>query len=179
MQRKNIAFEQLSDIMAFRVTAATIGDCYQALGIIHAEYPVVPGRFKDYISTPKPNGYRSIHTTVIGPERQRIEIQIRTQEMHQIAELGVAAHWQYKQNAQHTDGRQYRWVRELLDILEHASSPEEFLEHTKLEMFHFPAVLQRLILLTPFILRSVILAWARRLMDAWCSCERSFITATK
>src|SRR5262249_38734483 len=93
------------------------------------------GRFKDYISTPKPNNYRSLHTTLIGPERQRIEVQIRTREMHEIAELGVAAHWQYKEGAPATEGRQYRWLRELLDILEHASGPEEFLEHTKLEMF--------------------------------------------
>ena len=109
--------------------------CYQALGVIHARYPVVPGRFKDYISTPKPNGYRSIHTSVIGPERQRIEVQIRTNDMHEVAELGVAAHWAYKQNSQRTEGRQYRWLRELLDILEHAQKPEEFLEHTKLELF--------------------------------------------
>ena len=135
MQRTNIAFEQLSDIMAFRIIVPELSHCYQALGIMHAIYPLVPGRFKDYISTPKPNGYRSIHTTVIGPERQRIEVQIRTRQMHEIAELGVAAHWQYKQGADHVDGRQYRWVRELLDILEHASTPEEFLEHTKLEMF--------------------------------------------
>src|SRR5690349_721359 len=82
MQRKNVGFEQLSDIMAFRVTVDTVGDCYHALGVIHSAYPVVPGRFKDYISTPKPNGYRSLHTGVIGPEKQRIEIQIRTYEMH-------------------------------------------------------------------------------------------------
>ncbi|MEM7170614.1 MAG: bifunctional (p)ppGpp synthetase/guanosine-3',5'-bis(diphosphate) 3'-pyrophosphohydrolase [Pseudomonadota bacterium] len=136
MQRKNIAFEQLSDIMAFRVEVDTIGECYQTLGIIHGSYSVVPGRFKDYISTPKPNGYQSIHSTVIGPERQRIEVQIRTNEMHQVAELGVAAHWLYKEGARNIEGRQYRWIRELLDILDHASSPEEFLEHTKLEMFH-------------------------------------------
>ncbi|HMB75605.1 MAG TPA: bifunctional (p)ppGpp synthetase/guanosine-3',5'-bis(diphosphate) 3'-pyrophosphohydrolase [Kiloniellaceae bacterium] len=135
MQRQNVAFEQLSDIMAFRVVVEDIAACYHTLGIIHAEYRMVPGRFKDYISTPKPNGYRSLHTTVIGPERQRIEVQIRTREMHEIAEFGVAAHWRYKQVAQNLDGRQYRWLRELLDILEHASSPEEFLEHTKLEMF--------------------------------------------
>ena len=135
MQRQNIAFEQLSDIMAFRIVVEDISACYQALGIIHAAYPVVPGRFKDYLSTPKPNGYRSLHTTVIGPERQRIEIQIRTGQMHEIADYGVAAHWRYKQLARAMDGRQYRWLRELLDILEHASSPEEFLEHTKLEMF--------------------------------------------
>jgi GTP pyrophosphokinase len=135
MQRKNVAFEQLSDIMAFRVVVNDLDECYRALGVLHGLYPVVPGRFKDYISTPKPNGYRSIHTAIIGPERQRIEMQIRTREMHEVAELGVAAHWQYKQDAQKVDGRQYRWIRELLDILEHASTPEEFLEHTKLEMF--------------------------------------------
>ncbi|UEM06516.1 bifunctional (p)ppGpp synthetase/guanosine-3',5'-bis(diphosphate) 3'-pyrophosphohydrolase [Skermanella rosea] len=135
MQRKNVAFEQLSDIMAFRVMVDSVEQCYQALGVIHARYPVVPGRFKDYISTPKPNGYRSIHTSVIGPERQRIEVQIRTTDMHEVAELGVAAHWAYKQNHQRTEGRQYRWLRELLDILEHAQKPEEFLEHTKLELF--------------------------------------------
>ena len=135
MQTKNVGFEQLSDIMAFRVVVPTIEDCYRALGVIHSRYPMVPNRFKDYISTPKPNGYRSIHTGVFGPERHRIEVQIRTQEMNEVAELGVAAHWKYKQGAPTTDGRQYRWLRELLDILEHASGPEEFLEHTKLEMF--------------------------------------------
>jgi GTP diphosphokinase / guanosine-3',5'-bis(diphosphate) 3'-diphosphatase len=135
MQRKNVAFEQLSDVMAFRVLVDGIGDCYHALGLIHSAYHVVPGRFKDYISTPKPNNYRSLHTGVIGPERQRIEVQIRTRDMHEIAELGVAAHWSYKQGAGKTEGPQYRWLRELLDILDHAAGPEEFLEHTKLEMF--------------------------------------------
>lgn len=135
MQRKNVSFEQLSDIMAFRVIVGTVEQCYQALGVIHGRYPLIPGRFKDYISTPKPNGYRSIHTSVIGPERQRIEVQIRTADMHEVAELGVAAHWAYKQGELRTDGRHYRWLRELLDILEHASRPEEFLEHTKLELF--------------------------------------------
>ena len=135
MQRKDVGFEQLADIMAFRVVVEKAEECYQALGIIHSHYPVVPGRFKDYISTPKPNQYRSLHTGVIGPERQRIEIQIRTREMHEVAELGVAAHWSYHQGAPSTEGPQYRWLRELLDILEHASGPEEFLEHTRLEMF--------------------------------------------
>jgi GTP pyrophosphokinase len=138
MQRKNVGFEQLSDIMAFRVVVADVDACYRALGVIHSRYPVVPGRFKDYISIPKPNGYRSLHTGVFGPERQRIEVQIRTREMHDVAEFGVAAHWTYKTGGggQPRDGqRQYRWMRELLDILEHASGPEEFLEHTKLEMF--------------------------------------------
>src|SRR6185312_8166961 len=112
-----------------------IGECYHALGIIHSSYHVVPGRFKDFISTPKPNNYRSLHTGVLGPERQRIEVQIRTADMHEVAELGVAAHWIYKHQEARTDGKQYRWLRELLDILDHASGPEEFLEHTKLEMF--------------------------------------------
>jgi len=134
MQRRNVAFEQLSDIMAFRIVVDTVQDCYRALGVIHSRYRVVPGRFKDYISLPKPNGYRSLHTGVYGPEKQRIEIQIRTTDMHEVAEYGVAAHWQYKQGVT-KDGRQYRWLRELLEILEHASGPDEFLEHTKLEMF--------------------------------------------
>ena len=135
MQHKDVAFEQLSDIMAFRVVVAGVTECYQALGALHSRYPVVPGRFRDYLSTPKPNGYQSLHTGLIGPERQRIEVQIRTHEMHDIAEFGVAAHWKYKQGDYKVDGRQYRWLRELLDILDHASNPEEFLEHTKLEMF--------------------------------------------
>jgi len=134
MQRKDVPFEQLADIMAFRVLVDDVGQCYHALGVIHSAYHVVPGRFKDYISTPKPNNYRSLHTGVLGPERQRIEMQIRTRDMHEIAELGVAAHWLYKQESGRTDGPQYRWLRELVDILEH-SSAEEFLEHTKLEMF--------------------------------------------
>jgi GTP pyrophosphokinase len=135
MQRKNVTFEQLADIVAFRVVCKSVEDCYRILGVLHSRYATVPGRFKDYISTPKPNGYRSVHTGIIGPERQRIEIQIRTREMHDQAELGVAAHWLYKQGEAQVEGRQYRWLRELLDILEHASNPEEFLEHTKLEMF--------------------------------------------
>ncbi|MFH1803463.1 MAG: bifunctional (p)ppGpp synthetase/guanosine-3',5'-bis(diphosphate) 3'-pyrophosphohydrolase [Pseudomonadota bacterium] len=136
MQRKNITFGELSDIMAFRVLVDTMPQCYEVLGYLHAGYKVVPGRFKDYISTPKPNGYRSIHTTVIGPENHRIEVQIRTREMHEVNENGVAAHWSYKQgSALQKEGTQYRWLRDLLDILEHASEPEEFLEHTKLAMF--------------------------------------------
>ncbi|MBI2252993.1 MAG: bifunctional (p)ppGpp synthetase/guanosine-3',5'-bis(diphosphate) 3'-pyrophosphohydrolase [Proteobacteria bacterium] len=135
MQKKRMEFEQLSDIMAFRVMVKDIGQCYQALGALHGKYSMIPGRFKDYISTPKPNNYQSLHTGIIGPQRMRIEVQIRTDNMHEIAEMGVAAHWGYKQGATKIDGRQYRWLRELLDILEHASGPEEFLEHTKLEMF--------------------------------------------
>ena len=135
MQRKNASFEQLSDIMAFRICVDTVADCYQALGIVHSKYHMVPRRFKDYISTPKPNGYQSIHTGVIGPYNTRIEIQIRTHEMHEIAEKGVAAHWAYKQE-QKVEGKNFRWMRELLEILEQASNPEEFLENTKLEMYN-------------------------------------------
>jgi GTP pyrophosphokinase len=138
MQRKNISFEQLSDIMAFRIIVKNVSECYHALGVIHGLYPTVPGRFKDYISLPKPNGYRSLHTSVIGPENHRIEVQIRTPEMHEESELGVAAHWSYKEGgeaANKMDGRQYRWLRELMDIVEHAQKPEEFLENTKLELY--------------------------------------------
>ncbi len=138
MQRKNISFEQLSDIMAFRIVVDSVEECYHALGIIHSNYPVVPGRFKDFISTPKPNGYRSIHTTIIGPSNQRIEIQIRTVGMHMEADLGVAAHWAYKQTdvtAALNDAKKYRWLRELLDILEQDQRPEDFWENTKLELF--------------------------------------------
>ena len=136
MRRKDVGFEQLSDIMAFRLVVDNSGECYQLLGALHGTYPVIPGRIKDYISTPKPNGYQSIHTGIIGPLQKRIEIQIRTREMHEVAELGVAAHWVYKESPEHSrDGKKYRWIRELLEILEQASGPEEFLEHTKLEMY--------------------------------------------
>ena len=137
MQRKNVAFEQLSDIMAFRIVVDTIEQCYIVLGLIHSRYHSVPGRFKDYISTPKPNGYRSIHTTVMGPARQRVEIQIRTQEMHYQADMGVAAHWAYKGGELPSlkDVKKYRWLRELLEILEQEQRPEDFWENTKLELF--------------------------------------------
>ncbi|SDE58766.1 RelA/SpoT family protein [Rhodospira trueperi] len=136
MRDKDIGFEQLSDIMAFRILVETLEDCYRALGIIHAHYRMVPDRFKDYISTAKANGYQSIHTSVMGPRTQRIEMQIRTHDMHEIAERGVAAHWSYKQGVRQTlDGSQYRWLRELIEILEHTSNPDEFLEHTKLAMY--------------------------------------------
>jgi guanosine-3',5'-bis(diphosphate) 3'-pyrophosphohydrolase len=137
MQRKNVAFEQLSDIMAFRIMVDTVEQCYHALGIIHSHYPTVPGRFKDYISTPKPNGYKSIHTTIIGPENQRIEIQIRSHDMHEEADLGVAAHWAYKQGkpGAEQNAKKFRWLRELVEILEQESQAEEFLENTKLELF--------------------------------------------
>jgi guanosine-3',5'-bis(diphosphate) 3'-pyrophosphohydrolase len=139
MQKKEIAFEQLSDIVAFRVIVHTVSDCYKVLGAFHQEFAVVPGSFKDYISTPKQNGYQSIHTVVYGPYHHKIEVQIRTRKMHEFAEHGLAAHWRYKQNeneeAHNTTGHQYSWIRSLLDILDTAKGLDEFLEHTKLEMF--------------------------------------------
>jgi GTP diphosphokinase / guanosine-3',5'-bis(diphosphate) 3'-diphosphatase len=137
METKNVNFEQLSDVIAFRIIVKDVPECYQALGAVHAAYHTIPGHFKDYISTPKNNDYKSLHTAVIGPGQQRVEVQIRTQEMHEIAEFGVAAHWSYKQKRDYSkDGKQYRWIRELLEILERSTNAEEFLEHTKLEMYH-------------------------------------------
>ena len=135
MERKNVTFEQLADIIAFRVFVDNIEDCYKVLGVIHTKYHMIPGGFKDFISTPKSNGYQSLHTLVMGPEQRCIEIQIRTHDMHDVAELGVAAHWSYKQKVR-SDGVQFRWIRELLSILENASNAEEFLENTKLEMYY-------------------------------------------
>ena len=134
MQKQNISFERVFDVIAFRIIVKDIAECYQVLGIIHTKYPMIPGRYKDYISTPKQNGYRSLHTGVIGPLNRRIEVQIRTKEMHEVAEYGVAAHWEYKQGV-HKEGTQYRWLRDLLDLMNHSSSPNEFLEHTKIAMY--------------------------------------------
>ena len=138
MQQRNVAFEQLSDIMAFRIVVPTKEACYAALGAVHSAFPVIAGRFKDYISTPKSNGYQSVHTgvTLREPRNQKIEVQIRTLEMHEIAEAGVAAHWLYKQDdASAKDLHQFRWVQDLLEILENSAAPDEFLENTKLELY--------------------------------------------
>ncbi len=134
MKVKSVNFSQLSDIMAFTILVNDVKTCYAVLGLLHQVYSYVPGRFKDYISTPKPNGYQSIHTTLIGPLNQRIEIQIRSFEMNDKAEFGIAAHWIYKDNVNIKDGRQYRWMRQILDILDQSNEPEEFLEHTKIQM---------------------------------------------
>ena len=146
MQRRNVAFEQLSDIMAFRVLVPSREDCYVALGAVHASYPVIAGRFKDYISTPKANGYQSLHTgvTLRQPRNQKIEVQIRTPEMHDVAENGVASHWVYKEAPGEADTevntvisslRRLRWVQDLLEIIENSAAPDEFLENTKLELY--------------------------------------------
>ncbi|WP_041367639.1 RelA/SpoT family protein [Methylocella silvestris] len=142
MERKSIAFEQLSDIFGFRVVVETVEDCYRVIGAVHTKWAVVPGRFKDYISTPKPNDYQSIHTTVVGPGRQRVELQVRTEAMQDIARNGIAAHALYKdgriadRETLTGESRAYQWLRRTIEMLAEGDTPEEFLEHTKLELFH-------------------------------------------
>jgi GTP pyrophosphokinase len=135
MKVKSVNFSQLSDIMAFTILTEDLEKCYQVLGLLHQTYRYVPGRFKDYISTPKANGYQSLHTTLIGPLNQRIEIQIRTFKMNDLANLGVAAHWIYKDKVKFKDGKQFKGISQILDILDQSREPEEFLEHTKLQMY--------------------------------------------
>ncbi len=145
MERKQISLEQLSDIYAFRIVVPEEKDCYRALGVVHTTWHAVPGRFKDYISNPKQNDYQSIHTTIVGPRHQRVELQIRTERMHSIAEYGVAAHALYKDSLNGSgpangivpsqDTNAYRWLRHLVGMLLDGDNPEEFLEHTKLELF--------------------------------------------
>ena len=138
MQERHISFEQLSDIMAFRVVVPSVEDCYRTLGFLHGRWPMVPGRFKDYISTPKRNGYRSLHTSIIHADNARIEIQIRTPEMHAEAEHGLAAHWAYKEGKVQADTSQagrHSWIADLVEILDTAATPEELLEHTRMAMY--------------------------------------------
>jgi GTP diphosphokinase / guanosine-3',5'-bis(diphosphate) 3'-diphosphatase len=135
MAERHVSFEQLSDVMAFRAIVGSVEDCYRTLGLIHQRWPVVPNRFKDFISTPKRNGYRSLHTTVIHDEQMRIEIQIRTAEMHAQAEHGLAAHWAYKEGNGQEAAAPHPWIEDLLEILDHAASAEELLEHTRMAMY--------------------------------------------
>jgi GTP diphosphokinase / guanosine-3',5'-bis(diphosphate) 3'-diphosphatase len=148
MENRQISLEQLSDIYGFRVIVDSVADCYSVLGIIHSHWRAVPGRFKDYISTPKQNGYQSIHTTIVGPRHQRVELQLRTAAMNRVAEYGVAAHALYKdnihvaalgngasRNGELAKDGPYVWLRHLVDSLLDGDNPEEFLEHTKLELF--------------------------------------------
>lgn len=134
MAERHISFEQLSDVMAFRAILPDTDACYRALGLIHQRWPMVPGRFKDYISTPKRNGYRSLHTSVIHNEKVRIEIQLRSRDMHAQAEYGFAAHWAYKADIAEPVA-QTAWIQDLVEILDHAQSPEELLEHTRMAMY--------------------------------------------
>jgi len=156
MERRSMSLGQLSDIYGFRVLVDNIEDCYRALGVVHQTWRMVPGRFKDYISTPKQNDYSSLHTTVIGPHHKRIELQIRTKQMHDVAERGVAAHALYKEEVNGSgngaangsahglsgpvplseDSNAYRWLRRLVEMIAEGDNPKEFLEHTKLELFH-------------------------------------------
>ena len=136
MQRKNLSMDQLSDIMAFRVIVDDVSSCYKSVGILHQEYTAVMGRFKDYISAPKRNGYQSLHSSLVGPQKTKIEVQIRTSIMNEFALNGIAAHWIYKDGAKWSEGIKYKWVRELIQILEESNEPEEFLENTKLEMYN-------------------------------------------
>ena len=140
MQNKSISLEQLSDVFGYRVVVADEVACYQALGVLHRNFRYVPGRYKDYISTPKLNGYQSLHTTVIGPNQQRVEVQIRTEHMHDIAERGVAAHWTYKDSTEdYPDTAKiepFAWLQDMVGQLKNGGSAEEFLENTKLELFN-------------------------------------------
>jgi GTP diphosphokinase / guanosine-3',5'-bis(diphosphate) 3'-diphosphatase len=139
LKDKQINFDQISDVFAFRVIVRTEEDCYRTLGLLHLAWPAVPARFKDFISTPKPNGYKSLHTTLIGPEKQRVEVQIRTQEMHDVAERGVAAHWRYRdvsaEPGEVRENRAYEWLREMVELLEQGNSPEEFFEQSRLNLY--------------------------------------------
>src|SRR5262245_19562385 len=137
MQTQNLLFDQIFDLVAFRILVDTVGECYEALGVVHNAWKPVPGRFKDYIALPKANGYQSLHTTVIGPNGQRIEIQIRSREMHRVAEYGVAAHWKYKQpgTVGTDDGQRFGWLRQMLEWQQHLQDPQEFLRSVKEDLF--------------------------------------------
>ncbi len=139
MKQTQCEFEQVFDIIAFRIIVESEADCYACLGAIHSRWTPVPGRFKDYIALPKPNGYQSLHTTVIGPGRQRIEVQIRTHDMHRVSERGVAAHWRYKERisggVDPKDAEKFGWLRELADYQRNLKDPAEFLESVKIDLF--------------------------------------------
>jgi guanosine-3',5'-bis(diphosphate) 3'-pyrophosphohydrolase len=137
IQNKKVSLEQLTDIIGFRIIVKNIEDCYKTLGIFHSKFSSIPGKFKDYISTPKINKYKSIHTSVIGPKKNRIEIQIRTFDMNEFAERGIASHWKYKSSEKISDlsWKEYDWLRDLVEIIETGNSPEHYYEFTKLQMF--------------------------------------------
>jgi len=135
MQRKHIDFTEIFDLVAFRIIVDDLSTCYQALGVVHSLYRPVPGRFKDYIALPKPNGYQSLHTAVIGPENFRIEVQIRTEEMHNYAEDGVAAHWAYKEGGTAGNKEDFKWLKQLTEMLQETDNPGEFLENVRLDLF--------------------------------------------
>ncbi len=136
MKSQNLEISQIYDIMGFRIIVETIPQCYEALGIIHSKWRPIPGRFKDYIGLPKPNQYQSLHTTVIGPYGERIEIQIRTEDMHRVAEVGIAAHWKYKEKGvSEKDGSKFAWLRSLLEWQQELQDPKEFLQSVKVDLY--------------------------------------------
>ncbi len=137
VQKKRVSLEQITDIIGFRIILNNVDDCYKTLGIIHKEYNCIPGKFKDYISSAKINGYKSIHTSVIGSNRKPIEIQIRTKDMHDFAERGIASHWQYKSSEKFNSltWKEYDWLKDLVEIIEKNENPEHSYEYTKLQMF--------------------------------------------
>jgi GTP diphosphokinase / guanosine-3',5'-bis(diphosphate) 3'-diphosphatase len=137
IQNKKISLEQITDIIGFRIIVNSLEDCYKTLGVFHSKFSTIPGKFKDYISTPKINKYKSIHTSVIGPKKNRIEIQIRTFDMNEFAERGIASHWKYKSSEKFSDlsWKEYDWLRDLVEIIETGNSPEHYYEFTKLQMF--------------------------------------------
>ncbi len=137
VQKKRVSLEQITDIIGFRIILNNVDDCYKTLGIFHKKWNCIPGKFKDYISSPKINGYKSIHTSVIGSNKKPIEIQIRTHEMHEFAERGVASHWQYKSSEKFNSlsWKEYDWLKDLVEIIEKNENPEDSYEYTKLQMF--------------------------------------------
>jgi RelA/SpoT family (p)ppGpp synthetase len=137
VNEKRVSLEQITDLIGFRIITKNVMDCYKSLGVFHNKWSAVPGRFKDYISTPKSNKYQSIHTTIIGPKKQRVEIQIRTQEMNEYAERGVAAHWLYKknENVDKKNSYEYSWLSDLVELLESGENPEHYYEYTKLQLY--------------------------------------------
>mgnify|MGYP006090530621 CR=1 FL=1 len=137
IQSKRVSLEQLTDLIGFRIIVEDIETCYKVLGIFHSNWPTIPGKFKDYISTPKINNYKSIHTSIIGPENEKIEIQIRTHEMHEFAARGIASHWLYKSSEKLTQPalKEYDWLRDLVEIIEKGTTQKDFYEYTKLQMF--------------------------------------------
>ena len=137
VQKKRVSLEQITDIIGFRIILNSVDDCYKALGVFHSKYNCIPGKFKDYISSPKINDYQSIHTAVIGPNKRPIEIQIRTKPMHDFAERGIASHWKYKSSEKFNSltWKEYDWLKDLVEIIEKNENPEHYFEYTKLQMF--------------------------------------------
>ncbi len=137
MQSQNLLYDQIYDLVAFRIIVGSVTECYEALGVVHAHWKPVPGRFKDYIALPKPNMYQSLHTTVIGPYGERMEVQIRTHGMHRVAEFGIAAHWRYKggRRVPEEDAQRFTWLRQLLEWQQHVEDPDEFMRSVKEDLF--------------------------------------------